>query len=179
MVISKKQSAIFLLIILVCTILWRGRSILRYQIVGPVSNSSCLLAFPLPIQDAQTGYGSLRCNKDIIGRPIQIGGQYYSRGISSHAPSLIRFSRIPKSENFTNLSGIFASSDSISGRPGSVVGRIELDGVEIWRSPVMPHGTSAFFSVSIEHGRDLTLFSEDAGDGITYDEVAWVNLKLR
>lgn len=124
---------------------------------------------------SEQGWGELRVDRSVAGGPIRIGGMTYLRGLGTHAPSRIEF-RIPDGyDTFEAVVGIDASQSAA----GSVVVRVEVDGVERFRSSLLRGGAEPLtVQVPIGVGRTLSLFSDATNDGDTSDHVNWAFARL-
>ena len=109
------------------------------------------------------------------GKPINIAGVVYAKGLGAHAPADIRYPANGCSLFTTNV-GV----DNEVGTNGSVVFQIWVDGVKQYDSGVMTGGVAAK-SASIPltgSNKELRLVVTDAGDGNSFDHADWAGAKI-
>jgi hypothetical protein len=101
---------------------------------------------------------------------LSISGQLMPKGLYAHAPSRYTYELGRKWETLSGTAGL------ADGHDGSVDFIILADGKELWRSQ---RGTSiSSFQLDVRQVNQLTLVTEDAGDGNGSDWGLWGNLKL-
>ncbi|MBK8915594.1 MAG: NPCBM/NEW2 domain-containing protein [Phycisphaerales bacterium] len=129
----------------------------------------------LPPIHSEQGWGELRTDRSVGGGPLRVGGRTYLRGIGTHAPSRIEY-HVPQGyDTFEAMVGVDASQ----GAAGTVVLRVEVDGVECFRSPLVRGGAEPLaVRVPVRGGSRLTLLSGATDDGDTSDHVNWAFARL-
>jgi hypothetical protein len=119
---------------------------------------------------AEQGWGSLRTNTNCTGLPITIDGEVFEKGLGTHAASKIVYKLQPRFTRFVAICGL----DNSAGLNGSIRFRVELDGKELFASPVLTsEERKAYVDVPVRGGDRLTLYVDDGGDGIDYDHADW------
>ena len=101
---------------------------------------------------------------------LSLSGQLIPKGLYAHAPSSYTYELGGK---WNKLSGIAGLAD---GHDGSVTFIVLADGKELWRS--RPDTSLGAFQLDVSQVIQLTLITDDAGDGNGADWGLWGNLKL-
>jgi hypothetical protein len=133
-------------------------------------------ATELPLIGWSQDFGVLRINRAVDGAPISIHGKIYSHGFGTHANSRIRLAT-QGLRSFSVDVGI--DDERKTSRHSSVQVRIEGDGRELYRSPIMAADTAAqHVNIDITGVSELVLIADDAGSGQgnnkNYDDhVSW------
>jgi endo-alpha-N-acetylgalactosaminidase len=120
----------------------------------------------------------LRLNRAVEGAPISIRGRIFSQGFGTHANSRIQLST-KGLRRFKALVGV----DDEKGKSvyASALVRIEGDGREIFRSPVLSSPTLPLpIDIDITGVSELVLITEDANVGLGNnkncdDHVSWAD----
>ncbi len=124
--------------------------------------------------EATAGWGEVRLNRSVMDKPMTIAGRRYFRGIGTHANSRIDYD-IPT--GFGAFAATIGYDQEVRG--GSVVFVVNGDDKELFRSPVVKHGTGPIeVRVALDGVSKLTLLTEDAGDGIAADHADWADARL-
>lgn len=120
------------------------------------------------------------------GEPLRIRRETYAEGWGVHAPNQMVYALEPRLRRFVALAG---ADDQIHedrhganrARHPSLTFQVIVDGRELARSPVMRPGEPAWrFDVELpEGGRQLSLVTQDAGDGNREDLGNWVEAGFR
>ncbi len=148
---------------------------LLHQEIGEVRPGSAL---QLPLLGWSQQYGVLMLNRAVEGAPISIRGRIFSQGFGTHANSRIRLST-KGLRRFKALVGV----DDEKGKSvyASALVRIEGDGREIFRSPVLSSPTLPLpIDIDITGVSELVLITEDANVGLGNnkncdDHVSWAD----
>lgn len=112
------------------------------------------------------------------GRPMNIAGANYQRGLYCHANSRVVVRLPGPGKLFKAIIGV-DSNDQTSGGRGSVVFAVSREGKELFASPVLHEGTAGVpVSVDLGGARELTLTVGDAGDGISCDQSDWADAQV-
>jgi len=133
-------------------------------------------AVDLPLLGWTQEYGALRLGRAVDGAPISIRGRIFQLGFGTHANSKIRL----VTKGMTRFRTFVGVDDEKGKSPySSVIIRIEGDGRELFRSPVLSTTDAALaVDVDITGVSQLTLISDDAGQGLNEnkncdDHVSW------
>jgi hypothetical protein len=114
--------------------------------------------------DAKVGWGQVARNyywfdaKIQNGVFLQLGGQFFDKGLYAHAPSRYVFDLAGKWQTFTATVGLRDGAPDF----GSAVFRVLGDGKELHRSPVLRVGARAEINVAVTGVRTLELRTEGA-----------------
>jgi alpha-galactosidase len=113
------------------------------------------------------------------GRPLNIAGKQFTRGLYCHAVSRVRVVNLPAgAKTFSALVGV-DSNEQTSGGRGSVVFRVSAAGKELFKSGVVREGTAAApVAVELNGATELLLEVDDGGDGISCDQSDWADAKV-
>jgi hypothetical protein len=122
---------------------------------------------PLAIEQ---GWGEFTVDASVGGGPLMLGGTRYLQGLGTHAPSRIEFEIPGGFERFEATAGV----DSSQSPEGSVILRVELDGVPVFHSGRLT-SVSRPVDVRVPLGgaKRLTLIAEPTEDGTRCDHVDW------
>jgi alpha-galactosidase len=112
------------------------------------------------------------------GKPMNISGQQYTRGLYCHAVSKLIVRLSGPADRFEAVAGV-DSNDQTSGGRGSVVFSVSQGGKVAWQSEVMHEGMPGVpVSVDLAGAREFTLDVSDAGDGIGCDQSDWADARV-
>ena len=123
-------------------------------------------------------------NHDVVqrnsraGRPLNIAGTLYQRGLYCHAVSKVVVRLPGPGKTLSAIAGM-DNNDQTSGGRGSVIFSVDVGGKEAFRSPVM-HGGGPGIPVGVDL-KGETVFAldvSDAGDGISCDQSDWADAKV-
>ena len=133
-------------------------------------------AVDLPLLGWTQEYGALRLDRAVDGAPISIRGRIFQRGFGTHANSKIRL----VTKGMKRFRAFVGVDDEKGKSPySSVIVRIEGDGRELYRSPMLSTSHAALaVDIDIAGVSQLTLISDDAGQGLNEnkncdDHVSW------
>ncbi len=137
------------------------------SVVGPDTRS--VLLSDMAAVEERTGYGPpSRDGLPGLGGILISGGQAYSSGFFAHAPA----------RHVWNLDGSWKSLQGkvgiANGHGGTVRFVIEGDGKTLWQSSVVKAGKAVPFQTDLTDVRQLTLRTEDGGDGAADDWGLWL-----
>jgi hypothetical protein len=123
----------------------------------------------MPASEEKTGYG--RAVRDRLPVPeglLASGGKVFPHGFYAHAPA----------RHVWNLDGTWKSltgnAGLADGFDGSVKFVIEGDGKPLWQSELVKSGKSLPFQVDLTGIKQLTLRTEDGGNGNREDWALWL-----
>ncbi len=114
------------------------RSARRRSSRCPWSTTADTFLSELPLADAQVGFGGLRRDVDLDGRPLTIGKGTFKRGLFTHAPATILVPLDGRSTEFIAEVGV----ESYVGQ-GSVTFEVYLDDAKVAESGVVRLGDEA------------------------------------
>ncbi len=109
------------------------------------------------------------------GRPFQLGGQTYDRGIGTQSRTLLAYRIEPGDRRFQALVGV----DERAGPLGNVVFRVLIDGVEQFRSaPMTDRDAPKPIDVDLANGKILILDTQFGHRGDVRDLADWVEARI-
>lgn len=127
------------------------------------------------------GYGPVELDttngedQALDGRPLQLRGTAYEKGLGVHGPSLIRYRLGQACSKFTADVGI----DDDQGGQGSAQFEVWADGVRLFQSGRLTgNSPSSAVSVDLRGRRDLRLFVGVGGDSYEHDHGVWAGALL-
>lgn len=132
---------------------------------------------------AESGWGSVNIDKDVIGNPIEINGKTYPRGISMHAfsdPEKYAYvqTSIPAGADynvFSAMIGVNKDSDN-NGTAGSVRFHVEGNGKRLYSSNLVRVSDDArLIVVDITGVTDLKLLVDNGDGSYECDFAVWVD----
>lgn len=104
---------------------------------------------------------------------LQVGGQFFERGLYAHAPAKYEVELDGKWARFRGACGLQ------DGHPGSVIFVVKGDGRELFHSPLVKDQTLRRFEVDVRGISLLELVVEDGGDGNNGDWGVWIDPQLQ
>jgi alpha-galactosidase len=129
-----------------------------------------------PVDHLQ-GWGWLRCDTNLHGKPLQIGDRKFTHGLGTHAKGHIVYDLDEKYKSFQTWVGVDANVKSYNA--GSVIFRILADGKEVFDSGTMKNDTPAKqLQIDVSGVKELKLLAENAGDGSYCDHANWAEAML-
>jgi hypothetical protein len=129
----------------------------------------------LDLSKIESGWGAVKPNLSISGKPLKIGGQVFENGLGTHAPSELIIDLERKATRFRAMVGIDANSGGKSRLGFTVWG----DGKVLWASgPMYPSFQARECSVSLVGIKTLVLKVDDGGDGYNNDHADWGDAKI-
>ncbi len=118
--------------------------------------------------------GRARANRSAQNKPMSIGGQSFSNGLGTRAPSQLMLDLQSKAESFEAKVGV---DDDASRGNASVIFRVVGDKKTLWESPMMHIGdASKEISVSLKGVKQLTLIADSENEG--NNDADWVDAKI-
>lgn len=174
----------------------RGAAPVMPLIIALAAPASPLLASPaqaaaltgevwasdLPFVSSVNGYGPVerdRSNGEAAagdGRTIWVGGKSHSKGLGTHADSVVRFNLDGDCEYFQSEVGI----DDEVGNNGSVVFSVVADGVQVAQTQTVTGSMAPLtIYVGIDGAKTVDLVVSQAEDGADYDHADWASAKFR
>ncbi|MGC8639314.1 MAG: NPCBM/NEW2 domain-containing protein [Isosphaeraceae bacterium] len=134
---------------------------------APVQSGFVVLANHDPVQRNARG-----------GRPLNIAGNLFRRGLYCHAPSKVEVHLPGPASAFRALVGV-DSNEQTSGGRGSVVFIVRVGDREMFRSPLMHEGMKADrVHVDLAGATTFTLEVTDGSDGISCDQADWADAQV-
>jgi len=129
----------------------------------------------LDLNALEQGWGAARAGLSVDGHPLTLNGQVYTHGIGTHAASEMVIGLYGSARRFDAVVGV----DDESGKAGSVVFVVMVDGREVFRSKALHGGDSPqAVSVDLTDASEMTLLVEDGEDGIDHDHADWAGAML-
>ena len=116
----------------------------------------------LDLLKVEQSYGSAQPNRTIQGRPMIIAGVEYTKGLGTHAESVVRIALDGRVKRFRAKVGL---DDGARGQ-GSAVFRVLGDEQELFHSGLMKTGQAARpVDVTLKRVRELLLIVEPGPEG--------------
>jgi hypothetical protein len=129
----------------------------------------------LPPSSAVQDAGWLRIDRNIVGRPLRLGGHAYEHGIGTHAPSRLSYQLDGTAHWFVADIGI----DDDGGVRGAAVFVVEVDGTPQFISPVLHGGAPPVpVRVDVSGAHTLTLAVRPATSYAVPDWTDWGAARL-
>jgi hypothetical protein len=139
---------------------------------APSSGFDVISLAELSPDSAEQGYGALRVDRSVMGKPLRIGDRQFAKGLGTHAPSEIVYSLHDEGQEFEAWVGVDAALGPTN--RGTVVFQVVGDDKKLFDSGVMRADTPAKrVSVSLTGVRTLKLVVTDAGDSKDSDHADW------
>jgi hypothetical protein len=121
-------------------------------------------------------FGVLKFDESFDTDFLELGGTAYPTGLSTHAPSEIRF---PLDGKYTMFESEIGVDGSQRGGPASVIFRVGVDDRIVYTSHMFYAGTlPGKIAIDVTGANTLTLWVDDAGDGNHCDHADWAEAKL-
>ncbi|MFQ5412967.1 MAG: NPCBM/NEW2 domain-containing protein [Phycisphaerae bacterium] len=135
----------------------------------PDQHGIVYLSLLTPVAVTQ-GWGDFSLDHAVGGGPLMLGGKVYLRGLGTHATSRIEYDIPDGYARFDAVAGLDRGSED----RGSIVLSVELDGRNVYTSPVL-RGDDAPVDVRIELGdaKRITLIADETADGNRFDHADW------
>ncbi|MBN2295935.1 MAG: NPCBM/NEW2 domain-containing protein, partial [Pirellulales bacterium] len=113
-----------------------------------------------------------------LGKPLNINGMEFRRGLFCHAPSKI-IVRLPSpSKQFSAIVGVDSNYMTKDGR-GSVILSVKVGNKELFHSEIMREGMKAVpVEVNLDGADEFVLEITDGGDGISCDQTDWADARV-
>ncbi len=117
-----------------------------------------------------------RTDRAVDGRPFQLAGQMYDRGIGTDSRTFLVYRIQPGDRRFQALVGV----DERAGPLGSVVFRVLVDGKEQFRSksPKASRDDPETIDIDISGGKNLILDTDFGDRGNVRDFADWVEARI-
>lgn len=119
--------------------------------------------------------GDLVAGKSVASWPMTLRGHVYTRGLGTHASSIIVYDLKGAYKRFTSIVGV---DDETQGK-GAVSFEVYVDAKKVFDSGVVT-GESPLQNVNADltGARELKLVVRSRGDGIDWDHADWADAKL-
>ncbi|MBM3497510.1 MAG: hypothetical protein FJX74_02460 [Armatimonadetes bacterium] len=125
-------------------------------------------------REATAGWGEVRRNVSVMGKPMTMAGRVYRRGLGTHAHSRIVY-ELPAGH--ARFAATIGADQEVGVR--SIIFVVEADGHELYRSPLMGRESPPVeLDLPVRGVRELALIVEDGGDGIAADHGNWAEARL-
>ncbi len=136
------------------------------------ANTQRIWLSALDISKMSSGWGAPQANKSIQQKPLLIAGERFSRGVGTHADSLMYINLDGRALRFTAKIGI---DDETAGK-GTVKFMIYGDGKKLYDSGIIKGGQkSRLVDINLQGVKKLILIVTAAGDGQSYDHADWAD----
>jgi len=123
-------------------------------------------------------YEKLHRNEAVIGGTLQLGERKFERGLGTHSISEIRVYSPEPITGFTAWVGV-DNNASTGGQKGSAIFFVEVDGQQLYSSPVLRSSDPGKkVDVKVDGGHVLDLKVSDGGDGPAWDHADWAMAKI-
>ncbi|MFO8013681.1 MAG: NPCBM/NEW2 domain-containing protein [Phycisphaerae bacterium] len=121
--------------------------------------------------------GRTHVNRNCSGAPLRLNGVTYERGIGEHAKADLTYALKPEYRRFVCTVGLDDQVGRHGDVRGSVIVMVLADKRPAFRTPLLQGaGASCNMDIAIPRGaKTLRLVVDDAGDGVGYDDVDFVN----
>ncbi len=130
----------------------------------------------LDLSYIRQGWGSPKRDRSVTDTPLSINGRSFDHGLGTHAVSTFKIRLYGKAETFHAFCGV---DDNAKSPRASIVFHVVGDGKELWKSPKLTWKQDAVeATVSLKGVHILTLFIDDAGDGVDYDHGDWADATI-
>jgi hypothetical protein len=111
---------------------------------------------------------------NVAGRDLRLGGGTYDKGLGMHSQSRLTYDLSAGYQHFEALVGL----DDETGREGSVVVRVLVDGKPQDAKEMTGRGAPRPLRVNVAGARELTLVVEFGRGGHVQDHVNWADARL-
>ena len=133
------------------------------------------------LQRIRQDFEQLERNRSVIQTPLKIGSRSFAHGLGTHSVSHLRLLSPEPIDRFDAWVGVDAN-ERTAGGSGSVIFSVEVDGRELFRSPVRRGGEEpmqiAVTNPPASEVRTLDLRVGDAGDGPSCDHADWAEATI-
>ncbi|MEK6675523.1 MAG: NPCBM/NEW2 domain-containing protein [Planctomycetota bacterium] len=120
--------------------------------------------------EAKQGWGALTKDRSVGGGMIYLGGEYFMRGLGTHAPSKLVYDVPVGYDWFEATVGVNQGADEL----GSVIASVEVDGKIVFTSPTLvAAGKPRFVRVPISGAKTLVLEGSPTEDSAYGDHFDW------
>lgn len=120
-------------------------------------------------------WGSPQVNRSVVGTPMSIGGQEFSRGIGAHAISRMLFDLGGRAKRLQGMAGPDDTNLFATNLEFKIIG----DRKELWNSGVMKRGDAAkAFDIDLSGIDKVLLLVDMCDDEFMYDHADWADVKF-
>jgi hypothetical protein len=129
-------------------------------------------------KSATTNFGSVSKDHSVDGKPIQLNGIRYERGLGTHAASEIVYDLSKLGRTYARFISDVGVDEEVS-ENATVVFQVFADDKKVFDSGAMrPASDTRRVDVSVAGVGHLRLVVTDAGDGINSDHADWAGARL-
>jgi len=134
---------------------------------------------PLGLKLLRQDFALLRFRESCMDTPIRIGSKSFKHGLGTHANSEISV-KLPKGANIFKAFVGIDNNFYTQGCRGSVIFRVEADGKELIKTPILRGGDEPFsIEISIPEGiKELLLKTDSTPDGADWDQADWADAQI-
>ncbi len=157
-------------------------TVLRYLIVFLISiplsaQIDTIELTSLDLSAIKQDFGRPRINASVMGKPLNIAGTQFKRGVGTHAGSKFTLALDGKAMSIEGLAGI---DEGIFPEMGSAEFLIIADGQVLWRSGIMNRTMQAKpFALDLTNKQTCELLVFDGNDNIFSDHANWVETRFK
>ena len=129
----------------------------------------------LDLSPIEQGWGGPRAGRSVDNHPLRLRGTTFVHGVGTHAASEMRIDLGGSATKFVSVAGV----DDETGRSGSVVFEVYVDGKQVARSGLLRGGQAAkMLTADLAGAKRLVLVVTDGGDDINFDHADWAGAVL-
>ena len=140
-----------------------------------VAHADVLNVETLDLSKMTSGWQKPLLNQSVDGKPLQVGGQTFARGIGTHADSQLTFNVFGTATRFSALVGV----DDEAGGKGSVVFEVYADGkLKATSGAMRGNNKPRRIEADVTGARQIALVAQSSDDGIEYDHADWLEPTL-
>lgn len=163
-----------------CLRAWRpvlGAAVASLFLAGGLRAAETVPLDSLDLSKVTQGWGTAQAGKAVTGKPLTIAGQVFTRGVGTHARSMLWLELAGGSERFQARVGV---DDAANSDKASVVFQVRGDGRKLWDSgPMRWQQPAQTVDVDVRGVAKLVLLVDDAGDGVGWDHANWADAQLQ
>ncbi len=121
-------------------------------------------------------WGPIKQNISAVGRPLNIAGVEYARGLNCHAVSRVLVRLDAPAKAFVAAVGVDSNTQWTIPGKGNIDFSVLVGGKELYRSQLLHEGDAAVpVNVPLNGARDFILQVTDGGKGLDYGQADWAD----
>ncbi|MFC1766181.1 NPCBM/NEW2 domain-containing protein, partial [Planctomycetota bacterium] len=130
----------------------------------------------LDLTKVQQAWGTAQADTSVDGNPLTIGPRRFSRGVGTHAESVLWIRTEGRMHRLLTRIGI---DNEVAPQSGSINFKVVTDAGTLYESGRMVTGTPARkVDLNLHDTQTLILIVEDGGDGINHDHANWADAQI-
>ena len=152
------------------------QEIMNWAVTSFTGDFPAYRKYPVKVQVKRQDHGDFNFNLSCLNTPIVIGKEHFEHGLGTHANSEIVVA-VPAGAAIFNASIGIDNNYNTQGTKGSVRFHIDMNGAEIFQSPVL-HGGDAPIPVNVQFpdtATEIVLKVDTTDDGPGWDQADWAN----